>query len=154
MAGRIVVGVDGSPSSQAALRWAVEEAELRAATVEAVHVWAYIPAPALGEPGLLTLPAVSGDLGQLELVREAAEAELESALVDAFPGGRPATLEPKLVEGDAAQVLEAQSEGAELLVVGHRGRSALASVLLGSVAKHSVDHARCPVVVVQGPRED
>jgi nucleotide-binding universal stress UspA family protein len=153
VAGRIVVGVDGSPSSQAALRWAVEEADLRDATVEAVHVWAYIPAPALGDPGLVAVPSVEMPQ-QLELVRDAAGAELESALDEAFSDGRPSRLQPKLVEGDPPQVLEHESDGAELLVVGHRGRSALASVFLGSVAKHAVDHARCPVVVVRGPRED
>jgi nucleotide-binding universal stress UspA family protein len=154
MAGRIVVGVDGSASSQAALRWAAEEAELRGATVEAVQVWAYIPAPPLGEPGLVTMPAASGAPVQIEVVRDAAQAELEAALADAFPGGAPAGLEQRLVEGDPAQVLEELSEGAELLVVGHRGRSAIASVLLGSVGKHAVDHARCPVVVLKAPRED
>jgi nucleotide-binding universal stress UspA family protein len=149
MAGRIVVGVDGSASSQAALRWAAEEAELRGATVEAVHVWAYIPAPPLGEPGLVTMPAASGAPVQIEVVRDAAQAELEAALADTFPGGTPAGLEQRLVEGDPAQVLEELSEGAELLVVGHRGRSAIASVLLGSVGKHAVDHSRCPVVIVK-----
>jgi nucleotide-binding universal stress UspA family protein len=153
MAGRIVVGVDGSASSQAALRWAVEEAELRDSSVEAVHVWAYVPAPPLGEPGLVTMPAASGAPVQVEVVREAATAELEAALVETFPDGTPALVETKLVEGDPAHVLESESEGAELLVVGHRGRSALASALLGSVSKHAVDHARCPVVVLKAPRE-
>jgi nucleotide-binding universal stress UspA family protein len=153
MAGRIVVGVDGSPSSQAALRWAVAEAELRAATVEAVHVWAYVPAPPLGEPGLVTLPAGTGVTMELEVVRDAAEAELEAALTETFPDGRPERVEPKLVEGDPARALEDESDGAELLVVGHRGRSALASAFLGSVGKHAVDHARCPVVVVKAPRD-
>ena len=153
MAGRIVVGVDGSPSSQAALRWAVEEAELRDATVEAVHAWAYIPAPALGDPGLLTVPTAAEGF-DLDVLRDASRAELDAALAEAFPGGVPESVEAKHVEGDPSYALEQESEGAVLLVVGHRGRSGIASALLGSVAKHAVDHARCPVVVVREPRDE
>ncbi len=152
MAGVIVVGVDGSPSSQAALRWAVEEAELRDAAIVALHAWTFIPPPPLGEPGLVTMPA-AGTPVQVEVVRDAAQAELDAALADAFPDGLPEHVEPRLVDGDPAQALEEAAEGAELLVVGSRGRSAIASVLLGSVSKHCVDHAPCPVVVVKVPRE-
>jgi nucleotide-binding universal stress UspA family protein len=150
MAGVIVVGVDGSPSSRAALEWAVEEAVLRDGRVVAVHAWTFVlPAP-LGEPGMMPIP--TGDLpGQIEAEEEAAAAELEAALADAFPDGPPASLEPKLVDGDAVDVLEREARTADLLVVGSRGRSGLASVLLGSVSRHVVDHASCPVVVVKAP---
>jgi nucleotide-binding universal stress UspA family protein len=148
MAGVIVVGVDGSPSSRAALRWAIEEAALRDSRVVAVHAWTFVPPAPLGEPGLMPMP--SGDLPrQIEAEEAAAAAELEAALADAFPDGLPDTLEPRLVDGDAADALEAEAREADLLVVGSRGRSGIASVLLGSVSRHVVDHARCPVVVVK-----
>lgn len=151
MAGSIVVGVDGSPASHAALRWAAEEAALRGAAIVAVHAWTYVPPPPIGEPGMIPMPA--GDLaGQLEAERAAARAELDAALADAFPDGAPEGLESRLVEGDPAEVLEAESASADLLVVGSHGRSGLASVLLGSVTRHVVDHAPCAVVVVKAPR--
>jgi nucleotide-binding universal stress UspA family protein len=148
VAGRIVVGVDGSPSSRAALRWAVGEAALRDATVVAVHAWSFVPPAPLAEPGMMPIGAL--DLtGQLEAERRAAQAELDAALADAFPDGTPEGVEPKLVDGEPAGVLEAEASGADLVVVGSRGRSGLAYVLLGSVSRHVVDHAPCPVVVVK-----
>ena len=148
MPGTIVVGVDGSEASHEALRFAVAEARLRDARVVAVHVWAFIPPTPIGDPGMMPMPA--GDYpGQLEAERAAAEAELEGALAAAFPGGTPGEVEARLAEGDAAEALVDEAEGAELLVVGSRGRSGIASVLLGSVSRHVVSHAPCPVVVVK-----
>ena len=151
MPGTIVVGVDGSPASQAALRWAAEEAQLRGARLVAVPAWAYVPAAAIGEPGMIPMPA--GDLaGQLEAEQAAADAELQAALSEAFPEKPPVEIESRLVEGDAAEALVAETEGAELVVVGSRGRSGFKSALLGSVSGHVIHHARCPAVVVKAPR--
>jgi len=148
MPGTIVVGVDGSEASHEALRFAVAEARLRDARVVAVHVWTFIPPTPIGDPGMMPMPA--GDYpGQLEAERAAAEAELEGALAAAFPEGTPGEVEARLAEGDAAEALVDEAEGAELLVVGSRGRSGIASVLLGSVSRHVVSHAPCPVVVVK-----
>ena len=153
MAGTIVVGVDGSAPSRAALQWAADEAKLRDARLVALHAWAYPPPVAMPGPGLAPLP--EPDLaGQLEALREGAQAELDAALSEAFQGGAPLEIEPKLVEGDAAEALERESRSADLVVVGSRGRSGLAAVLLGSVSEHVVGHAACPVVVVKAPRED
>jgi nucleotide-binding universal stress UspA family protein len=150
--GKIVVGVDGSPSSLAALHWAVEEAELREARVVAVHAWSFVAPAPIAEPGMIPLPAV--DLtGQLEAERAAAESELESAISQAFPHGPPPEIEERLVEDDAAEGLVAESEAADLLVVGSSGRTGLKSVFLGSVSRHVVQHARCPVVVVKAAKE-
>jgi nucleotide-binding universal stress UspA family protein len=148
MAGTIVVGADGSPASEAALRWAVAEGRIRDARVVAVHAWAYIPPASIGEPGMIAMPA--GDLpGQLESERDSAESELETAIASAFAGEEPRAVERRLVEGDAAETLVSEAEGADLVVVGSRGRTGLKSALLGSVSRHVVDHARCPVVVVK-----
>jgi nucleotide-binding universal stress UspA family protein len=149
--GTIVVGVDGSPASRAALRWAAEEAELRGARLVALHAWAYVPAAPIGEPGMIPMPA--GDLaGQLDAEQAAADAELQDALGEAFPEKPPVEIESKLVEGDPAEALVAEAEGADLVVVGSRGRSGIKSVLLGSVSGHVVHHAPCPVVVVKAER--
>lgn len=152
MPGTIVVGVDGSAPSQAALRWAAEEAELRDARIVALHAWTFVPPAPIAEPGLIPIPAV--DLpGQLEAERAAAEAELEAAIAEAFPDGPP-EIERRVADDDAGAALAAAGEEADLLVVGSRGRTGLASVLLGSVSKHLVSHARCPVVVVKARDPD
>lgn len=148
MAGSIVVGVDGSEASHEALRWAAEEARFRDARVVAVHVWAFVPPTPIGDPGMLPMPSADYP-GQLDAEREAALAELEEALAAVFPGGAPVEVESRLAEGDAAEVLVEEAAKAELLVVGSRGRSGIASVLLGSVSRHVVSHASCPVVVVK-----
>jgi nucleotide-binding universal stress UspA family protein len=153
MAGTIVVGVDGSEPSLAALRFAAEEAKLRDARLVAVLAWVFTPPLALGEPGLAPIPATDFP-GQLESQREAAEAELETALAEAFAAGAPVEVERRLVEGDPAQALERESKTADLVVVGSRGRSGITAALLGSVSRHVVDHAVCPVVVVKGPRPE
>jgi nucleotide-binding universal stress UspA family protein len=148
MPGQIVVGVDGSAASYEALRWAAAESRLRDAGLAAVHVWSFVPPMPIGDPGMIPMPA--GDYGgQLEAEQAAAEAELRAALADAFPSGAPVEIESKLLEGDAAEQLVSEAEGADLLVVGSRGRSGIASVLLGSVSRHVVSHALCPVVVVK-----
>jgi nucleotide-binding universal stress UspA family protein len=153
MPGTIVVGVDGSEASREALRWAAEEARLREADVRAVHVWMFVPPTPIGEPGMIPMPA--GDYaGQLEAERAAAQAELDAALADAFPDGVPSALDATVAEGDAGEQLVAEAAGADLLVVGSRGRSGIASVLLGSVSSHLVGRAPCPVVVVKARPKD
>jgi nucleotide-binding universal stress UspA family protein len=148
VAGSIVVGVDGSAPSLAALRWAAEEARLRGARLVALYAWV-LPAPvAVPGPGLAPIPEV--DLpGQIEALREAAEAELDAALSEAFPEGAPVDVERKLVEEHAGEALERESRSADLVVVGSRGRSGLKAALLGSVSGHVIAHAACPVVVLR-----
>jgi nucleotide-binding universal stress UspA family protein len=148
MPGTIVVGVDGSEPSHAALRWAVAEAELRGSRIVAVHVWSFVPPAPIAEPGMFPIPG--GDYpGQIEAEEAAARAELERALAEAIPGKTVVEIESRLLEGDAGDRLVGEAVGAELLVVGSSGRSGIASVLLGSVSRHVVSHAPCPVVVVK-----
>jgi nucleotide-binding universal stress UspA family protein len=152
MPGTIVVGVDGSEPSLAALRFGAEEAELRGARLVAVHAWVFTSPGPLAEPGLAA-PITAIDLpGQLAAQRETAEEELDAALADVFPSGAPDEVERKLVEQDPRRALEHESKTADLMVVGSRGRSGITAALLGSVSRHVVDHAVCPVVVVKGPR--
>jgi nucleotide-binding universal stress UspA family protein len=149
VAGRIVVGVDGSAPSLAALRWAAEEAQLRDAQLVALHAWTPPLPVAVPGPGLAPIPEV--DLpGQVEALREGAEAELDAALQEAFSGAPPVEIERLLVEDDPAEALQAESAKADLVVVGSRGRTGLKAALLGSVSEHVVGHVECPVVVVRG----
>jgi nucleotide-binding universal stress UspA family protein len=152
VAGRIVVGVDGSPESEAALRWAAEEAALRDAKLVAVAAWSFAPAAPIADPGMIPLPAADyADASEAE--RAAAEEALDEALGRVLGAEAEVDIERKLLEGDAARVLEAEARDADLVVVGSRGRSGIAAVLLGSVSEHVVHHARCPVVVVKAARE-
>ncbi len=148
MGGSIVVGVEGSDASRAALRWGAEEARLRDARLTAVHVWSFVPPQPMGEPGMLAVPA--GDLaGQLSSGQEASESVLRSTVLETLGSTPDREVEERLVEGDAGEVLVELSAEADLVVVGSRGAPGLAAALLGSVSRHVVDHATCPVVVVK-----
>ncbi len=137
--GRIVVGVDGSEASDAALAWALEQARRTGDELQVVHVWHY---PEIGE--LLT--ANPFELQHDELQDEAAE-QLRRAIarVGAPPDVR---IDPVLAMGRTAEVLLRAAAEADLLVVGSRGRGGFTGLLLGSVSQHCVQHAPCPVVVV------
>jgi nucleotide-binding universal stress UspA family protein len=140
---RIVVGVDGSPSAYAALRWAVRHAELTGATVDAVIVWQY-PA-ALGGFGMAPVPMYEGvNLGEM------AEKTLADSISRAVDPISDVKVREQVVEGYPAQVLVAAAQDADLLVVGSRGHGEFAEALLGSVSQHCVHHAPCPVVVIRG----
>jgi nucleotide-binding universal stress UspA family protein len=136
---RIVVGVDGSVPSKAALAWAVKQARLTGATVEAVIAWE-LPAT-YGYPVPVPVPDI--DYGGL-----AAEV-LAGAIAEASRPGEPVKIRSTVAEGNAAGVLLDASAGAELLVVGSRGHGAFTEALLGSVGQHCVHHASCPVVVIR-----
>jgi nucleotide-binding universal stress UspA family protein len=148
MAGRIVVGVDGSEHGRAALLWAAEEARLRGARLVAVHAWTYTPPAPIGEPGLVPMPG--SDLAdELRLEQEAAERALADTIEVALGDGRGVELERLLVEDAAGDALVHAAHDADLVVVGSRGRGGLKAALLGSVSSHVVHHAPCPVVVVR-----
>ncbi|MBN0042759.1 universal stress protein [Streptomyces actuosus] len=135
---RVVVGVDGSPSSYEALQWAARYARDVGGVVDAVHAWD--TPSAAGWAG----PAIDPEL-DLEQARERFAAELQAV----FPSGPPAAVREHLIEGDPSEVLIRASEGADLLVVGHRGRGGFARSMLGSVSHRCAQHAACPVVVVR-----
>jgi nucleotide-binding universal stress UspA family protein len=140
----IVVGVDHSAGAKEALRFAVEEAELRHTTLRAVHAWQFGYIGATGIEG--ALPAVGGNLHEF---RDAAAAALEATLREAIPDAGGVEVERLVVEGTPAAVLLDESRGAELLVVGSRGHGGFAQLLLGSVSQQCAQHAECPVVIVR-----
>ncbi|MFF9453646.1 universal stress protein [Streptomyces flaveolus] len=139
---RVVVGVDGSPSSHAALRWADRYARTVGGAVEAIHVWD--TPSATGFSG----PAIDPDF-DLQQARERFAEELRSV----FPDERPPGFREVLVEGDPSEALIRASQGADILVVGRRGRGAFARAMLGSVSQRCAQHAACPVVVVRQERD-
>ncbi|WP_406466513.1 universal stress protein [Streptomyces sp. NBC_01594] len=135
---RVVVGVDGSPASYEALRWAVRYARLVAATVDAVAAYEL--------PGAIgwSAPAVDAEFDKTQS-RQSMTDEIQKVLLQV--GEVP--MEEHLVRGGAAEALIAASVGAKLLVVGSRGRGGFASLLLGSVSQQCAAHASCPVVIVR-----
>jgi nucleotide-binding universal stress UspA family protein len=148
MSGTIVVGVDGSPASKDALRWAGEEARLRDARLVVLHAWTFVPPTPIGDPSMIAVPA--GDLaGTLDAETAAASADLDSVIEEALGSSPGVSVEPTLVEDEAGDALVAASETADLVVVGSHGKSGFRAALLGSVSKHVVDHAKCAVVVVK-----
>jgi len=140
---RIVAGVDGSPSSLAALRWAQQHAEFTGGVVEAVSAW-HIPAATVGYG---FAPGVAADLGYLE---EQAKKHLEEAITAAVGPAHPRVY-GRVVQGFPAEVLLTAAKDADLLVLGSRGHGGFADLLLGSVSQHCVHHAHCPVVIMRGP---
>ncbi|MFD8058368.1 universal stress protein [Streptomyces cyaneofuscatus] len=138
--GRIVVGVDGSDPSIKALRWAVRQAELTGDTVEAVNSWEY---PATSWASMM--PGLPEDFDPQAL----ALVSLNEALEEALGAEGAAAVSKIVVIGNPAQSLLDRAQGASLLVVGARGRSAFKATLLGSVSLHVTQHAPCPVTVVR-----
>jgi nucleotide-binding universal stress UspA family protein len=139
---RIVAGVDGSESSLAALRWAVRQAELTGATVEAVIAWHYpvLPVPVGPAPGAVINPAE---------FEKAADKTVAEAILAVAGSGSHVQVSAQVREGNAAQVLIDAAAGADLLVVGSRGHGGFTEALLGSVSQHCVHHAPCPVVILR-----
>ena len=141
---RIVVGVDGSASSEQALRWALRQAKLTGAGIEAVTAWHF---PFIS--GGYTWPP-AGLMVSTTDFRKSAERVLADTVSRATSGDLPAPVTQEVLEGDAAAVLIRESAGADLLVIGSRGHGGLAEAMLGSVGQHCVHHAACPVVIVRG----
>jgi nucleotide-binding universal stress UspA family protein len=140
----IVVGVDHSAGAKEALRFALQEAQLRQATLRAVHAWQFGYIGATGIEG--ALPAAGGDLHEF---RDAATAGLDATLREAIPDAGGVEIERRVVEGAPAAVLVEESRNADLLVVGSRGHGGFAQLLLGSVSQQCAHHAECPVVIVR-----
>ncbi len=137
--GVIIVGVDGSPGSLEALRFAIEEARIRGDEVRAVIAW-HVPAAAY-DSGLIPVPVDPEDY------RKIAEETLARSLAEVEAGD--VTVTPLTREGQAADVLVAESKDADLLVVGSRGLGGFKGLLLGSVSQQCAHHAACPVAIVR-----
>ncbi|MEU4422990.1 universal stress protein [Actinoplanes sp. NPDC024001] len=135
----IIIGVDGTDMSTAALRWAAREAEHRGVPLRIVHVldWDW--------------NSNRYDFGgtRFETARRLAERVPASAARTALDVAPGIGIETDVLIGNpAARLIDI--EDADLLVVGHRGRGGFAGLLLGSVSQRAATHASCPVVVVRG----
>lgn len=139
---RIVVGVDGSPSSVAALRWAITEAEVTGDAVEAIIAWQH----PIGAAGYGWAPVLVDDGIDMQAI---AEKTLTEAIDQAARPGSTVTVERRVAEGYAASVLVDASAHADLLVVGSRGHGTFTEALIGSVSQNCAHHAKCPVVIVR-----
>ena len=135
---RIVVGVDGSVHSRAALRWAAQFAGVLGARLLAVTAWDYPLAL-----GWSVVPDDWDPAGDMQKI-------LQETVTEAFGGNPPAGLQLQVNEGSAARVLIEASQGATMLVVGSRGHGGFAGLLLGSVSANVAEHAPCPVLIIHG----
>ena len=147
MTQRVVVGVDGSDNSRRAFAWALEEAELRKASVDVVHAW--------DAPFIVGFGDLSG--GAVELggsrYEEQATLLLDEVIATATTKDLLTPINAITVHGSAAWALLETAKGADLIVVGSRGRGGFKDLLLGSVSQQVVQHAPCPVVVVPPTRD-
>lgn len=133
----IVVGVDGTPGSLAALRWAAEEAQHRGDSLLAVRVW-HFPSNA---SGFLTDESI-------QTIQRDEEEQLELDIFDVL-GDAPAVGVRRLVtSGAVTKTLFSAARDADLLVIGSKGHRGLTNVVIGSVSAQVTHYAPCPVVIV------
>jgi len=142
--GTVVVGVDGSPESSAAIEFAMREALRRNAWLRVVAA-AQLPEYWTIAYGTVVLPAPQ------EVIDDTKKCARQAVddVVRAHPELAAVEFTLDAIAGPPGPVLVDAADGAELLVLGHRGRGALRSALLGSVGLHCVLHATCPVTVVR-----
>ncbi|MET0187481.1 MAG: universal stress protein [Pseudonocardia sediminis] len=148
---RITVGVDGSPTSREALRWAADLAGRVGAELDVVRAWRYPPAPSEWN----AVPTNYGFLpqmpeeGQVEL---AMTEELDETVLSVLGENPGPAVTKRVVRGHPSETLVEESRGTDLLVLGRRGHSGVADFLrLGSVARTLTEHGHCAVVVVPVP---
>ncbi len=132
----IVVGVDGSPESISALRWAVDEARVRHGRVRLITSWSYPPRTA----------DVDGEF--IDDRSERGAERIQAVALDAVPSDGVAVT-GTIVQGPPASVLLDAADGADLLIVGSRGLGGFSGLLLGSVSSQLIHHAPCPVLVIR-----
>jgi nucleotide-binding universal stress UspA family protein len=145
MNGPVVVGYDQTPHSDHALAEAAREAVIRGTALKIVHAYTWIP------PGTPTAVPMQIPMELSERAcREAAEQVVQTAAASVRSQHPGLTVEAHAVAGHPAKVLADASRGADLLVVGSRGRGGFTGLLLGSVSLRVLANAHCPVVVARG----
>jgi nucleotide-binding universal stress UspA family protein len=142
----IVVGVDGSAGSLDALRVAIAEARLRGSTLTAVGVWHVGPIEYQS-----TWAGVPIDRPTYQA---AAEEMVGKALEEVGVAESGLSVSMVVREGQPADVLCDEAQGAVFLVVGSRGFGGFRGLLLGSVSQACAQHAPCPVLIVPGRTRD
>ncbi|MDA3630468.1 universal stress protein [Saccharopolyspora oryzae] len=140
--GGVVVGVDSSASSLRALVLAAEEARRRNAALHVVRAWSLRTAPRPADCPPSVMPS-------MDEFQETVRADTERLVDEKLGDHSDLRVEFHIVHSPSPQALLSASKGADLLVVGHRGRGGFAGLMLGSVAEQCVRHAACPVLVVR-----
>lgn len=143
MDGNIVVGVDGSAASLAALRLAVGEARARGVGLDAVRIWSMPIVDGVAALGPAALP--------WNELADAARVALDRAIDTAVGPITDVPIRRFVVEGSPAYRLVGMAGDAPLIVVGSRGEGGFLGLLLGSTAQQVLHHAPCPVIVVPEP---
>ncbi len=139
----VLVGVDGSPASEAAIGLAFDEASLRGAPLQALHTWL--------DHGLVPALAARIDWAALETEEHALLAQRLAGWSQKYPDVDVRGV----IECDRpGRAVVAASTAAQLVVVGSRGRGGGAGLFLGSVSHALLHHAHCPVMVARPQHED
>lgn len=142
---KIVVGIEGSGGAKAALKWAIQEAKFRHATI--VVATAFSPSWVPVSPDFTYIPVdnfnVEDEVGRMQ--EQIAQEVLEEV------GADKASIKYVRKKGSPADTLIAiaEAEDADMLVVGSRGRGGVRGLLLGSVSHQIAHHGSCPVVIVR-----
>ncbi|WP_222195191.1 universal stress protein [Modestobacter italicus] len=144
--GGVVVGHDGSDCAQQALTWAATLAERASWPLHVVRAWriATAPQPASWEPGYVP---------PMREYEQAVQADLEADVRSVLGAERAAAATCHVVHAAPVRTLIEAAQGADVLVVGARGRGGFAGLLLGSVSDQVTHHAPCPVTVVRSDRK-
>jgi nucleotide-binding universal stress UspA family protein len=139
----IVVGVDGSGSSKAALEWAAVQARYSGRHLVAVATWEW--------PNSFGAPVMWPENVSFEAD---ARLMLERSIDEVLGPEHRSDVTQLVLHGHPAPTLVEQSRRASLIVVGSRGHGEFAGMLLGSVSEHLATHAHCPVVIIRGDDEN
>lgn len=134
----VVVGVDGSATSEVAVESAFDIASHLGVPLVAVHAW-----DAVSRTGGVTLPGLI-DWPALELEERALLAESLAGWADKYPD---VTVEHVVRQGSAARTLVELSDKSQLVVVGSHGRRGIKRLMLGSTSSNLAHHGRCPVLI-------
>jgi nucleotide-binding universal stress UspA family protein len=137
----IVAGIDGSPSSLAALEWAARQADLTGSALVVVAAWQL--------PGTYAVAGITDDYDPAAEMQTVLDHSLD-VIQDRH---RTLRTTSQVIEGYPGPALVEASRGADLLVVGTRGHGEFTDILLGSVGMHCVTHAHCPVLVYRSDRD-
>ncbi|OXM50399.1 universal stress protein [Amycolatopsis alba] len=137
---RIVVGLDGSAGSAAAVRWAAGQAVRQGAALQVVNVWVH--------------DSALDDASANRTVAEATDVHLkalEAATTKILGDHKGLEITYDVPQGDPGDTLVERSENAALLVLGSHGTGKIRELLVGSVCKTALHHATCPVTVIPPP---
>ena len=139
---RVIVGVDGSPGSRAALRWAGDAADAWEAPLVAVWAWEFSP-----------LIVATEAPTEIEELSRAVAHKLHETLVGELGEDRADRVQTMVVEDAPVRALLDVAGPDDLLVVGSRGMGGIKGALLGSVSQQVVHYSPCPVTIVHAPRD-